>query len=62
MAQLDFASRFNGNFHIESTDGSSSLSHKHVDSEPVDDITYTKLAQFSLNNVHKRGLKHHHFI
>ena len=21
-----------------------------------------KLAQFSLNNVHKRGLKHHHFI
>ena len=20
------------------------------------------LAQFSLNNVHKRGLKHHHFI
>ena len=21
-----------------------------------------ELAQFSLNNVHKRGLKHHHFI
>ena len=24
--------------------------------------TYRFLAQFSLNNVHKRGLKHHHFI
>ena len=42
MGRLDFESRLNDSFHIESTAGSGSLSPEPVDSEPVDDITYTK--------------------
>ena len=36
--------------------------HWVASSNPLRDITGVCLAQFSLNNVHKRGLKHHHFI